>query len=52
MDYRKLTTNVNGTTEKDKLIYKETIKANVGLLGLHDMHFKSLMIGKTKERLT
>lgn len=37
--------------ETNKPISKETIKANIGLLGMKGKHLKSLMKEKTKERL-
>ena len=44
----KLTTNGIVTPKMDKPITKETIRANIGLLGLKGKHLKSLMIEKIK----
>lgn len=38
--------------QRDKPIIKESIRANIGLLGMKGKHLKSLMKEKTKERLT
>jgi len=48
----KLTTNGSVTVIRDKPITKESIRANIGLLGLRGKHLKSLMKEKIKERLT
>ena len=47
----KPTTNGIVNPKKDKPITKETIRANIGLLGLKGKHLKSLMKEKIKERI-
>ena len=48
----KPTSNGKVTLKRDKPITRESIRANVDLLGLKGKHLKSPMKEKTKERLT